>query len=658
MANKTKALYLDTTEYIERVRAYIEGFSEELQYIKGEHRIRRVKELIRQYLEVETDGLIRDKQFQGKAGAYDAEGAMDETIAAILGYGILTKFLEDSRYDEIQVNGPEVWVEQQGQMAPALDANGNRIQFRTLSEQEVVFNKLLKGTGGRIGKANQLVNGRTEEGYRVAVVDKSVHSPDPKRPYEPVYSSAVIRKFSDVRLSLSFMITLGGRIKPGDCDQPGTFSDNMAKFFKTFTRAWISWITTGPTASGKTTTNSGILEWAPDEMRFLLSQNPAELNMRKYNDAENGDYSLINNVIHLEAMDDDPDASSELATLTNIMNHSLRLSPIYVVIGEARTDMEFKILIQKISLAGHPFNTTGHAGTAEGTISRLVSAVLGASPNLPLKLVLDNIAEALDIIVVQRKQIDKSRRVLQISEVIGVELDANGNPSIKLNDIFAWKVFKDADLCPETGRVLKINGWHVRVGKISEGIINKYLNFGVHRNEYAFLVGEPNDEEVETYSGMIHFDPKTLQYEEIPEEFYEAARKFQGKSKVKEPKPYVPPRPRARHPVKSENKEIKVNLDKEVTKPERGSFKDRMREMGKVQEVAPEVEIEEIELGIEVEGSVNGDNNVEVGDIVEVEVSVETSTGTKDEIELELDSDLDIDEPNLEVKRTEKDEEW
>jgi pilus assembly protein CpaF len=530
---QAKPEYFENKDYIERVRTHIEGYSEELQYIKGETRIKRIKELIKVYLEVVANGLVRDRQFLSKSGTYNAEGAYNETVAAILGYGILTRFLEDARFDEIQVNGREVWVEQSGRMAPALDENGNRIQFKDKAEQDVVFNKLLAGTGGRLSKSNQLVNGRTEEGYRVAIVDKSVHSPDPKKPYEEVYSSAVIRKFSDVRLSLSFMVTLGGKIKKGSSDIPGTFSDNMAKFFKTFTRAWISWITSGPTASGKTTTNSGILEWAPDEMRFLLTQNPSEINMRKYADPDRGDFSLLNNVIHLESMDDNPDAGSEIATLTNIMNHSLRLSPVYVVIGEARTDMEFKILIQKISLAGHPFNTTGHAGTPEGTISRLVSAVLGASPNLPLRLVMENIAEALDLIVVQRKQIDKSRRVLYITEVLGVEIDG-ATASVKLNNIFEWKVFKEADYCPETGRVLRINGWHVRSSKISDKLVTKYQNFGVHRNEYEFLLGEPTEGEVETYSGMIDYDPKAQRYEDIPEEFYESARVYQGKGKIRD----------------------------------------------------------------------------------------------------------------------------
>jgi pilus assembly protein CpaF len=525
--------YYKNSEYIEQVRAYIETFSEELQHIKGEVRLRRIREIIRNYLDVVSDGLIRDEQFKNKSGAYNKEGAYAETVASITGYGILTRFLDDARYDEIQVNGREVWVEQNGLMAPALDENGNRIQFNSVEDQTTVFSKLLAGTGGRMSKSKQLVNGRTERGYRVAVVDKSVHSPDPKKPYDAVYASAVIRKFSDVRLSLSFMITLGGKIKSGSCDIPGTFSDNMGKFCKTFTRAWISWITSGPTASGKTTTNSGILEWAPDDMRFLLVQNPSEINMRKYVDVENGDFNLLNNVIHLESMDDNPEAASEEATLTNIMNHSLRLSPVYVVIGEARTDMEFKILIQKISLAGHPFNTTGHAGTPEGTISRLVSAVLGASPNLPLRLVMENIAEALDLIVVQRKQIDKSRRVLYITEVLGVTIDGTA-ASVKLNNIFEWKVFKEADYCPETGRVLRINGWHVRTSKISEKLVTKYQNFGVHSNEYEFLLGEPTEDEVETYSGMIQYDPKRQEYEVIPEEFYEAARRYQGKSTSKE----------------------------------------------------------------------------------------------------------------------------
>ena len=403
---------------------------------------------------------------------------MDKLVEAITDYDILTDAMNDEDVFEIRANGKELKVEIKGHVQDLTDKEGNIISFSTPEQQEIILHKLLGDT--RISPANALVSGSTIEGYRVAAVHSSAMSPDPQNPTADKYHSFVLRKFNKTKMKL------------GDIVLKKTLSDDMARFLSLMPAGGLTFFTVGPTASGKTTTNNAILQAVPATTRTILLQNPSEIDLRFKNDTGR----VYNDVLHLEAAEYENPTPQD-PTMANLMNIVLRLSPTFVCLGEIRSNEEFKEAM-KIMLAGHPINTTFHSESSDGAVSRFLTAYLAVSGNEPSHLALRTLTSLVNIIVVQKIMRDGVRRIIQISEIIGVDKDDSEKPEI--NDIYRF----DIDDEPEydaAGNVIAIHGHHKRVGQISPKLLRKLQLEGVAESRYDFLLSEPDPSYVETYTG-------------------------------------------------------------------------------------------------------------------------------------------------------------
>lgn len=403
---------------------------------------------------------------------------VDKLVEDITDYGILSQAMMDEDVYEIRCNGKEIKVEIKGHVQDLTDNEGSIVSFESPEQQEIIMRKLLGDV--RLTPKDALVNGRTIEGYRIAAIHSSAMSPDPNDPVGDVYHAFVLRKFRKSKMDL------------GQIVQFHTLSDNMARLLALCTAGGLTFFTVGPTASGKTTTNNAILQSVPATTRTVLIQNPSEIDLR-FKDAKGRVY---NDVIHLEATEKENPTASD-PTMQNLMDHTLRLSPTFVCFGEIRTNAEFKQAM-KIMQAGHPINTTFHAESSEGAIKRFQTAYLAESGNEPSHLALSTIVGLVNIIIVQKIMRDGSRRIIQISEVVGVDKDNREAP--ELNDLYIYDIDKDPEY-DEAGNVVKIHGTHRRVGKLSERTIRKFQLEGVAKSRYDFLLQEPNKTEVETYTG-------------------------------------------------------------------------------------------------------------------------------------------------------------
>ncbi|GHU57709.1 hypothetical protein AGMMS49975_23680 [Clostridia bacterium] len=458
-------------------RKYLQDFTDEYRNLSHEEKQARIKSKIHEYVmkarPLVTGFLTPDKQL-------DTQLLVEWLIQEITDRGILTAPLSDPDVNEVRINGPEIWIEKKGRTMTLKDAAGNQVRFRNPEEQEIVINKLLGDT--RISGVYRLVSARTAEGYRVAAVHKSAASSDPHKPYDERYAYAVLRKFETNKMDLSQIV------------QTRAASDSMAKLFAIFPRGGVPWMTVGPTASGKTTSNNAIIMCTPTNIRIILAQNPSEI------DARQRDYQgyVINDVVHLEAVD--TTGAEYAATMENIMNHILRLSPQYVCFGELRTNAEFK-LAMKIALAGHPVNCTFHAENAIGAVSRFLMAYLTETPNEPPELALAELSQCLRFIVVQRIMADGTRKILQVSELVGVDPNDKTKPDIR--DIFVFEPDGEPEV-DAAGNVLNIHGKHKRVGKISDELVRRLKRAGVQKEQYEFLTKDPDEQE--TYTGKIEFD--------------------------------------------------------------------------------------------------------------------------------------------------------
>lgn len=403
---------------------------------------------------------------------------VDKLVEDITDYGILASAMIDEDIFEIRCNGKEIKVEIKGRVQDLIDKEGNIVSFSSPEQQEIVIRKLLGDV--RLTPKDALVNGRTIEGYRIAAIHSSALSPDPNNPTGDKYHAFVLRKFRKSKMDLGQIVT------------KKTLSDNMARTLALCPAGGLTFFTVGPTASGKTTTNNAILQAVPATTRTVLIQNPSEIDLR-FKDASG---RIYNDVIHLEASEKEKPTPND-ATMENCMDHTLRLSPTFVCFGELRTNKEFKQAM-KIMQAGHPINTTFHAETSMGAIKRFLTAYLAESGNEPSHLALSTIVELVNIIIVQKIMRDGQRRVIQISEVMGVS--PNNRDEAVINDLYIFDINGEPEY-DAAGNVVQINGEHKRVGKLSERTVRKLQLEGVAKSRYDFLVKEVNRAEVETYTG-------------------------------------------------------------------------------------------------------------------------------------------------------------
>ena len=412
----------------------------------------------------------------------DTNKLVDRLVDDITNYGILTMPIMDERVYEIRCNGKEIKVEMEGKCQDYVDKDGNIITFKNPEQQEIIMRKLLGDI--RLTPKDAIVNARTLEGYRIAAVHSSAIAQDVNSRTNDRYHAFVLRKFKKSKLTLT------------DIVKYRTMSDDMARFLTLTTAGGLTTICAGPTASGKTSLLNALLESVPSSDRVVLIQNPSEIDMTK-RDASGRVY---NDVIHIEAVEkEDPTANDP--TMSNLMAHTLRLSPAYVVLGELRSNKEFGMGMM-IMGAGHPLYTSLHAETSVGAVFRFLRAYMADSGET-IDTALPGITDLLKIIVVQKIMKDGTRKVIQISEVLGV--DPNNKSAPLLNDLYVFDTDREA-IYDEKGKIKEILGVHRRVGKLSSRTIKKMKLEGIHDTRFDFLTREVDENEEQEYTGLNIMD--------------------------------------------------------------------------------------------------------------------------------------------------------
>lgn len=465
----------DEQAIILECRRYIQQFSEFYRNMAPAQKKEIIKEKINLYVMNElpiVNGYTDDDNRP------DTNKLTEMLIEEIMDYGILTEAMRDPNIYEIRANGKGIKIEINGRITDLTDNEGRIIEFSTVEQQETILRKLLGDV--RLNPKYRLVNARTIEGYRIAAVHSSGMSLDPNNPLAEQYHSFVIRKFREVKMNLS------------DIVRYGTLSDDMAELLELLPQAELTFVTVGPTTSGKTTTNNAILlSGVSPNLRTIIIQNPSEIDLRMRDAAGR----IYNDTLHLEASEkDNPSAYDN--TMVNLMSHLLRMSPTLVCFGELRSNKEFK-LGMAILQAGHPVNTTYHADSSESAVKRFLTAYLAESGNEPAHLALSALTEVLHIIIVQRVMRDGRRKIIQISEVIGVKNDNPNEPDI--NDLYRFEIDQEPEY-DEYNRLIEIKGTHKHVGVLSEKIIRKFSLCGIPRYKWEKFT-ELDDEYTETYTG-------------------------------------------------------------------------------------------------------------------------------------------------------------
>lgn len=378
-------------------------------------------------------------------------------------YGPITEAMNDPSIDEIRANGPDqIFVEKEGRTV-IWDKN-----FMNKEHMERIISKLIGVSKVRLTPKIPMVNARTIEGYRVNATHADIS------PYDvPAF---VIRKFSKKNITPNIMI------------KSESFSYNMYRLLALVPQGDLSWITVGPTGSGKTTLNELLVKQINPLSRIITIENPSEMRLvRRENDHENG--RIINDVLQYESTGEDDEDSP--ATMEDLLINTMRQSPHWIGPGELRQPKEFATAL-RAAQTGHFFFTTLHAEGDKEAIYRFLTAYLMES-NEPAELALRNICSAVKFVIYQEKLADGTRKVMSISEILGADgLEPIVNPIYKF-------VCEDVIEDQETHRVLKIIGRHKRVGQLSEKTQQAMLKAGIKKSRFDFLLKPVSDDEEEVY---------------------------------------------------------------------------------------------------------------------------------------------------------------
>jgi pilus assembly protein CpaF len=330
------------------------------------------------------DGAARIRRVVDReAGILDA-AARAEVVRLVEqrahGLGPLEPLLADDAVDEIMVNGDGVvWVERHGRVERTEVAFGSDQRLRDVVE------RILAPLGRRIDEAEPMCDARLPDGSRVNVVIPPLAVDGPV---------LTIRRFRRLALTADDLVALG------------TWPPALRDFLAGAVRARLSILVCGGTGSGKTTTLNVLSSFIPDRERVVTIEDTAELRLQQ------------SHVVRLEARPANVEGRGEI-TVRGLVRNALRMRPDRIVVGEVRGAEALDMLAAMTT--GHDGSLcTVHAGSAEEALRRLETLALMSDVGLPHAAVRAQVADAVDLVVHQARQVDGSRRVVAVSEVVRV----------------------------------------------------------------------------------------------------------------------------------------------------------------------------------------------------------------------------------------------
>ncbi len=296
---------------------------------------------------------------------------------------ILQIFVEDSAVTEIMINGKDhIFVEKEGRLKE-LD-----VGFESAEKLQDVIQQIVAGCNRVVNEASPIVDARLADGSRVNIVL------DPVALNGPIVT---IRRFPDKPITMEQLI------------QSGSISAEAAHFLERLVQAKYNIFISGGTGSGKTTFLNVLSEFIPSDERVITIEDSAELQLRG-----------IVNLVRLETRNGNLEGGREI-TIRDLIRTSLRMRPDRIIVGEVR-GAEAIDMMQCLNTGHDGSMSTGHANSSRDMLSRLENMVL-MGMELPLAAIRQQIASGVDVIVHLGRLRDKSRRVMEITEVLGYEND-------------------------------------------------------------------------------------------------------------------------------------------------------------------------------------------------------------------------------------------
>ena len=336
-----------------------------------------------------------------------------EIFNSIRRLDILQELIEDPTITEIMVNGPKhIFIEQNGRLYPSEKCFESEQKLADVVQQIVAHSNRI------INEASPIVDSRLPDGSRVNIVLSPIAMEGP---------IITIRKFPSSPINIEKLIELE------------SISKEAAEFLEKLVIAGYNIFISGGTGSGKTTFLNVLSNFIPSTERIITIEDSAELQIRN-----------IPNLVRLEVRNANSEGSNEI-TIRGLIKASLRMRPDRIIVGEVRDESAIDML-QALNTGHDGSLSTGHANSPSDMLSRLESLVLLGS-EIPLLAISKQIASAIDIIVHLGRLRDRSRRLLEITEV----------QSCKEGEIILNPLYTFVENGEENGRV---KGTLIRQGEL------------------------------------------------------------------------------------------------------------------------------------------------------------------------------------------------
>jgi pilus assembly protein CpaF len=319
---------------------------------------------------------------------------LEQITDEIIGLGPLEPLLRDESITEVMVNGPrQVYIERSGKLELT------NVVFQNDDHVMRIIDRIIAPIGRRVDESSPMVDARLTDGSRVNAIIP---------PLSLVGPVITIRKFSASPFTVDDLIRFG------------TATADMFDFLRACVEARLNIFVSGGTGSGKTTTLNVLSSFIPNDERIVTIEDAAELQLRQ------------EHVVTLESRPPNIEGKGAIP-IRELVRNALRMRPDRIIVGECRSG-EALDMLQAMNTGHDGSMSTGHANSPRDMLSRLETMVLMAGVDLPLRAIREQVASAVDLIVQQSRLKDGTRKIVNITEVQGMEGDV-----IVMQDVFVFE---------------------------------------------------------------------------------------------------------------------------------------------------------------------------------------------------------------------------
>lgn len=346
-------------------------------------------------LNEEIQRIVTEKTENEYISIEDKVNIVRKIYSSIRGLGILDTILADDNITEVMINGKDnIFIEKKGRIEKINE------KFESQKKLEDIIQKIVGSAGREVNQANPICDTRLEDGSRVSVVLPPIALCGP---------TITIRKFSKNPMTIERLI------------EYGSITKEVAKVLEELVKAKYNIFVCGGTGSGKTTFLNALSNYIPKDERIITIEDSAELQIEG-----------IDNLVSMETRNSNTAGVGQI-TIRDLIKTSLRMRPERIIVGEVRGE-EALDMLQAMNTGHDGSLSTGHANGTRDMLSRLETMVLQGASGLPLEAIRQQIGSAIDIIIHLSRLRDKSRKTMEITEVLGYN-----DGEILLNPLYVFE---------------------------------------------------------------------------------------------------------------------------------------------------------------------------------------------------------------------------